>query len=122
MSRTKEILGFSLDDTSYDLALNELLEISKGLLGDGTVIYRPYYVAATYILTYTPEQKLEEADGVVFRNPREIYENLMMMQGTIDASLGLILLPGLSVNTQKTPRNRSYGIVSAPTKNSWNLQ
>ncbi len=123
LSRTKEILGFSLDDISRDLALNELLEISRGLDKTGIVHYRPYYAAAKYVITYTPEQKLESAEGVKFRNPREIYENLLLMQQTIDLSLGLLLKPGTEISTTSSKgRSRSYGIVSQNTSNTWGIK
>jgi hypothetical protein len=115
--RAKESLGFPISDTTRDTALIELLMISKGALLE-EIIYRPYYAAARYLLTYVPDQKIISADGVTFRDAREIAMNLLEMQSVVDIALGLVLAPGTQVMNKKA-RNYSYGVVSMPTNNVW---
>lgn len=120
MARTKELLGVAIDDSTKDLALNEMLEISKGINSEGLAVYRPYYAAAKYVLTYVPEQKIVSADGVTFRDVKEIYTNLMEMQRVIDLSLFTILPPGMAIES-KVAKSYNYGIKAITTKNVWGM-
>lgn len=95
LARAKERAGIA--DTSLDETLNEYLDLSAGTV-DSVTHYRPFWVAAFYLMQNIAGQRLSEADGVVFTGDRTPILSLLFLQNAYDRDFGLTIPKGFEAN------------------------
>jgi len=104
-ARVKEKAGIVATDATFDSDIDDLLNLSKGMVS-GADEYRPYLVAAITMHTNKSEQTITEASGEAkFRfdgdrmNLRPAIEGCLKIQQSVDTSLGTDIPAGWDVTT-----------------------
>lgn len=85
---TKEQAQALVQSLAFDRAdISDLLDASAGTDASAETVYRPYAVAAYLWITSKNTQRLHEARGAVFDDPRSTIDGLLGMQVPWDAGL-----------------------------------
>lgn len=81
--------------SEFDLLLSE----SAATDSEGTVFYRPYYVAATILRTRTIQ--LIQTEGTTFLGPLLVADEFMRLQRSLDAKYGWEIPKGMETSISR---------------------